>query len=631
MLCKQLQELLMLLSQEEYRTALTLAEQMKVSEKTVRLRLKDLSGLLEGHGAEISSKARFGYILRIHDQEKFNEYIKTETEKTEHFPEREKERSEYLLAYLIARMDYIKIEELCDFLYVSKSTLSNSLKSVEGILKRYCLWIDRKPNYGIRIKGSEFNVRRLLSDYFIKRQCLAGVNISHQKSELVHLAEVIKGLLKKYGIRLSEVAFENFVEYTYVAWRRMKSGFYLHMDKEKLPEIGGKESDLIRELISVAEAQEQITYTADEEHYLLLYLAGKRMIGSTLENDSNFVIREQTDHLALAMMGLVSREYGLEMHNNFEIRMTLNQHLVPFDIRIRYDIPLKNPILEDIKQKYCLAYQISYEAVSVLRKHYKKDISEDEIGYFALIFQLALEKDRMEPCSDILVVCSTGKGSSRLLKYKYESEFSGYVRNIYVCDLLELEHFDFQAVDYIFSTVPIPMEVPVPIVEVGAFLEEDDIQKITRTLRRGNSRGIIKRYYTPERLLTKVEGKHKEEILKFLCGVIQKQEQVDENFYELVLERETFAQMDYGNYITLPHPNQIASEETFAYAAVLKEPVIWNKLPVQVVLLISIGRNVDKNRQTFYETTARFALNKAAVNRLIREPEYEVLMELLEE
>ncbi|MCA5011324.1 PTS sugar transporter subunit IIA, partial [Clostridioides difficile] len=77
--------------------------------------------------------------------------------------------------------------------------------------------------------------------------------------------------------------------------------------------------------------------------------------------------------------------------------------------------------------------------------------------------------------------------------------------------------------------------------------------------------------------------------------------------YELVLERETFAQMDYGNYITLPHPNQIASEETFAYVAVLKEPVIWNKLPVQIVLLISIGRKEDRNRQIFYETTARFA------------------------
>lgn len=86
----------MLLSQEEYTTALTLAERLKVSEKTVRLRLKELGGVLEAHVAEISSKARFGYILRIHDQEKFVAYRKAKMGKRDYFPERENERREYL-------------------------------------------------------------------------------------------------------------------------------------------------------------------------------------------------------------------------------------------------------------------------------------------------------------------------------------------------------------------------------------------------------------------------------------------------------------------------------------------------------------------------------------------------------
>lgn len=139
----------------------------------------------------------------------------------------------------------------------------------------------------------------------------------------------------------------------------------------------------------------------------------------------------------------------------------------------------------------------------------------------------------------------------------------------------------------------------------------------------------MERYYTPGRFLTDIEGDTKEEILKNICTVISRQEKVDDDFYELVIERETFAQIDYGNYITLPHPNRIASEETFAYAVVLKQPIIWNKQPVQVILLISVGRNNDHHRQKFYEGTARFALDKEAVRRLIAEPVYDVLMELL--
>lgn len=628
MLCGRLQELLALLSQAEYRTAAALAQQLGISEKTARTRLKELNDLLTRHGAGVVSKARYGYRLEITARESFDTYIQEETHK-EYLPEKREERSEYLLAFLIARNDYIKMEELCDFLYVSKTTLSNSLKSVEAILNRYQLAIERKPNYGIKIEGSEFDIRRLMSDYFIKRNSLSKVDVSHRERELLQLAELVKQLLRGYDICLSEISFADFVEYLYVAWKRMKSGYYLTLTEDDLPEAGAKEKAFVRELISVMKEWGQVNYTRDEENYLCLYLAGRQMIGNTVENDRNFIIREQTDRLALLMMDLVSREYGLDLHQNFDVRMTLNQHLVPFDIRIRYDIPLKNPMLNEIKQKYSLAYQMSYDAVGVLRKYYHKDVSEEEIGYFALIFQLVLEKGRTAHCSDVLVVCSTGKGSSRLLKYKYENEFAGYVNNIYVCDLLGLEQFDFKKVDYVFTTVPIKREIPVPIVEVGAFLEADDIHKITKILRSGSNRGIMERYYTPGRFLTNIEGDTKEEILENICTVISGQEQVDDDFYELVIERETFAQIDYGNYITLPHPNRIASEETFAYVVVLKQPIIWNKQPVQVIIMISVGRKKDYLRQKFYEATARFALDKEAVRRLIAEPVYDVLMELL--
>jgi lichenan operon transcriptional antiterminator len=277
-----------------------------------------------------------------------------------------------------------------------------------------------------------------------------------------------------------------------------------------------------------------------------------------------------------------------------------------------------------------MAYQMAHVTSSVLREYYKKDIPEEEIGYFALIFALALEKGKTDCRYDILVVCGTGKGTSRLLKYKYEQEFSDYLKNIYVCDLLGLEEFDVSRVDYIFTTVPITREVAVPIIEVGMFLGTDDIQKITGLLRYGSNGGMIRRYYGEKRFIRDVPAGTKEEILAYLCGIIRRQEQIDPDFYELVLEREAYAQMDYGNYIAIPHPNRIASQESFAYVAVLEKPVIWNNQPVQVVLLVSIGRKEDRDMQRFYETTARFALNTEAVAAVIRNPEYEVFIEMLQ-
>lgn len=624
-------ELLMMLKQEEYRTARQLAQQLGVSEKTIRIGIKELDRELTGLGAKITSKPRFGYCLEIKEKERFEQYCNA-LETVSHVPETGKERSEYLLAYLLFKREYVKIEELCDFMYVSKTTLTNYLKMVEAILRRYRLVIDRRPNHGIRIRGDETDVRRLIGEYFIKRHCLEGMDMSHQAEELSQLAKKVGSLMTKYDVHLSEISFENFVDYTYVAWKRMKAGYYLAMDQKKMPEIGIKEFAFTQELVGNMEASVGVTCTPDEENYLLLYLAGKRMIGNVVENDSNFVIHEQTDHLALEMLKLVSRDYQMNFQSNFEIRMTLNQHLVPFDVRMRYDIPVKNPMLEEIKEKYSLAYQIAGVACGVLRSYYGREIPEDEVGYFALIFELALEKGKPDSRSDILVVCSTGKGTSRLLKFKYEQEFSEFLNHIYVCDLLGLETFDLSRIDYIFTTVPITREVSVPIVEVGVFLESDDIKRVTDVLRFGPNHDIIRSYYGEKRFLAHVPAAGKEEILTYICDVIRQQEEVDENFFDLVLERESFVQMDAGNSIALPHPNQIASEESFAYVAVLEQPVIWNHLPVQVVLLTSIGRRGDKDqeRQRFYETTARFALSSDSVSELIRTPEYGVLARLLQ-
>ena len=629
MIRRELQKLMNLLRADEYRTASQLADALGVSEKTVRLRIKDLNEDLEKYGAVIESKARFGYRLVIKDQKQFEQMEKEEmAEPEEYIPDNGKERSEYLLAYLVWHRDYIKAEELCDFLYISRTTLTKAIRDVEGILKRYDLEIERKPNYGMKIKGRELDIRRLVCDYFIRREY--GVKLVGERAEkqLVELAGCIRTMLVKYEIPISETAFENFVEYVFVACKRMCRDNYLKIAMDDIPETGIREKTFTNELSEYLGKKYKCIVTKEEKSYILLYLSGKRIVGNIVENDNNFVIREQLDRMALSMLEYIAKEYHMDFRNDFDIRMTLNQHLVPLDIRMRFDIPIHNPMLEDIKTNYSLAYQISCETAQILREHYKKEVSEDESGYLALIFELAIEKGQRGEKSDILVVCSTGKSSSRLLKYKYEQQFADYLNHIYVCDLIGLEQFDFSKVNYVFTTVPIMKEIPVPIVEVGMFLGKEDVQKVTEILKKGAG-GYLKEYYRPERFFSHVKGETKEEILEFLCKKIEEREQVDPDFYEMVLERESYIQMDYGNLIAIPHPNRIASEKTFAYVAILEHPVMWNQKEAQVIILTSVGRREDKNRQKFYDATAKFALSGAAVKGLIEKPEYETLMQYM--
>ena len=630
-----LKELLAYLMTKEYVTAQDLAQKFKISEKTVRNRIKNLKEeLLPSGNAVLISKPRYGYKLTIACEKSFYEMLGgTEQEEKESLPTTVQERSDFLLAFLLQRQDYIKIEDIADFLFVSKNTLGYNLKVVENILRQYGISLLRKPNYGIKISGKEVDIRHLHMNYFMRQDPLSSHNKKMQ-AEMEKLSAIIWQLLVKYELHLSEIAFENLIDYIYISMKRMKKGFYVEETFNSGQEVGIKEKIFVKELAAHLKDQFGLEITDNEACFLQLYVAGRR-ITETLEGiDSNFIIKEQTDQWAQQMIEQVQNLYNLRFYNSFELRMALNQHLVPFDIRQKYSIPIKNPLLEEIKKEYSLAYEMAYRAVSlVLFPHYQKNICEEEIGYFALIFALALEKEKnnsdKDTYSNILVVCASGNSSSRLLEYKYKNIFRQYIKNIYVCDWLGLSKFDFNKVDYVFTTVPLSQKIPVPIFEVSLFLTEEEIKMVGGILKNKGYEKIGK-YYRQSRFLTDLEVKDKWEAIEVLCDRIIAQEEVDPDFHDLVLEREAYAQMDYGNGIAIPHPNRLASEHTFAYVAVLKQPILWNYQKVQVILLTSVGRAADEHRQFFYEVTARFALNPKKIQALIAKQTFATLLELLE-
>lgn len=624
-------DILSLLNQDTYISSGRIGKELKLSDRTVRDSIKSLSAELQKYGASVEAKPRYGYRLAVHDKEKFSVLLKKENSTTETALENPKERAEYLLADLLRRRDYVKMEDLCEQMYVSESTLSRTLKLAETLLRDFDLAIERKPYYGLKIIGREFDKRRLIAAMFVKRKSSVKEENEGRQEKLEQIGQEVRELQVRYNLSFSEIAFENFVDYVYVAVRRMKEGFFVEINEQDIPEIDVKDKLFVIDLMT-AVMPSGIPYSKSEEEYMILFLAGKRIIGTSWENDSNFVIKEKTDRIALEILKRISADYQLDLINNFELRMTLNQHLAPMDIRIRFGIPLINPHLKEIRKNYPLAYEMGQIAGSIIAKNYGKAISNDEIGYLALIFELVIEKRQVRRKHNILIVCSTGKSTSRLLKYKYEQEFRDYLSRIYVSDSVGLESFDFSQVDYVFTTVPIVKKINVPIIEVGNFLEDDDIEKVTKALSSDWTGSVIDQYYGPERFIGGLNLDHKDDVLRYMCDRIMKKEKTDADFYDMVLEREMYVQMDVGNAIALPHPNGSASEYSFAYVAVLDHPIQWNDAMVQVVILVSIGRHEEDKtrRKNFYEATSRFALSRESVNSLIAHPTYETFRKLIE-
>jgi lichenan operon transcriptional antiterminator len=633
MLDTKLEGILEELSLGEYRTAAEISEKLNVSEKTIRLRIKELNNILVSNGANIISKQRFGCKLEIVDEIKFNQFFDIiEKKENEQIPTTSAERVPFILEYLLNRADYIRIDDLSELLFVSRNTLTADLKKVEYILSLYNLKLDRRPNYGILVIGEEFSRRVCMANTLVKRTNLVKDDLK-KHHEMQVIGEILLELINSYKMRFSEVSFESLVIHIYIAIYRIRRNYHITLETDNvINKVGKGSAEVAKEIADQIKIRLDVVFNEEEVTYVAVHLGGKLSSDSSGKYGPNIVIRGEIDELVLKMLRVVNDQFRIDFRNNLELRMFLNQHMVPLDIRMQYDIPLKNPMLSTIKREYPFAYTVAAGSCTALNEHYGNKVPEDEVGYFAIIFALALEKqDRKIEKKNIVIVCVSGKGSSQLLIYKYKKAFGKYLNNIYECTAHELENFDFQGknVSYVFTTVPLSVNVPTPVFEVNLFFESKDIITFSELFELGNSEFLYK-YYNKDLFLTGVHGKTKEEVIKQLCVHAGKYYDLPKDFYEAVLKREHLGQTDFGNLVAIAHPNKIVmSKESFVVVSVLDKPMWWGHNEVQVVFLLAISMEHDEDIERFYQATTDLLFSPKKIKLLIENPKFEVLMDLL--
>ncbi|MDU4150023.1 MAG: PRD domain-containing protein [Enterobacteriaceae bacterium] len=630
----KLSVLLKELIDEEYHTARDLAVKLNVSEKTVRVRLKELNDIVVLYSAMITSKSNMGYKLIIDNYDHFNQLVHPDNNvKSVARPTTSNERVIFILDLLLSLQDYIKLDDLCEKCHVSRNTMTADLKKVEYILRIHHLILERRPNYGIIINGSELNKRICLVNNLIKRSEF--INVDESKDDkLKTIGNIILSVLHKTELRISEISLENLVSHIYVALHRSKNGCSADIDGNRIAQLVKPDVIQVTKEIALRIQDELKTFVSDnEQSYIALHMGAKLSSGSYNNPGANIVISRKIDQLTWRMLEIVRKSFNINFMDNLELRMSLNQHMVPLDIRMQYGIPLANPLLDEIKKEYAFAYTMAATACIALSEHYVTNIPEDEIAYFAILFELAMDKkDKKIDKKNIIVVCSSGKGTTQLFIHKYKQAFGRYIENIYECTAWELDTFDFSAnsIDYIFTTIPINSDVPVPVFEVNLFLENKDIVTCNEIFESG-SNDFLDRYYLPELFVTDIVAQNKEDALKILCSHTEKFYPLPEGFYDAVMKREVLGQTDFGNLIAIPHPFQVMTRKSFVTVGILRQPVWWGNNEVQVIFLISISSEEDSEIGRFYQLTTKLLFDGEALQQLLNDQRFEVLMSLLKD
>lgn len=626
--------LVKLLSHKSFISSEEIAFSLKLSSRTVRNKLKELNEILLENGAEIESKPRHGVKLVIKNKELFNTFLHDSSHNENKIPNSQNERVQYLIEYLLIRDEYVKLEKLCEQLYISISTITNDLKIVKERLEKYNLVVEVKAKHGIKIKGNEFDLRLCItnntSDRLLEQ---AGYKTNgNSKKEIGKVTNILNNIFEENAFKISDVAYQNLITHLFIAIKRLQNEELILLEDTQLTTLKTdypNEYKLAQLIANEIQHIFDLTLPEVEIGYISIHLASKKIIEMNYNQFENLVITDDIHQIVKNMLLTINDFFKVDFRDDLELRMALAAHLIPLKVRLSYDLSVKNPLLQEIKTRLTLAYTIAVQACNLLKEEFSKGIAEDEIAYFALHFNLALERKKKKiELKNILIVCSSGKGSSALLVYRFKSEFGDYLNQIHTSELYQLKKVDFTQYDYVISTVPIPFPIPIPILEIKYFLEDEDLKAIKSLFHREQADSIMK-YYDERLFFVDVDFQTKEEVLKFMVGKIRKVKEIPKTFYASVIKREQQAVTEFGNLVAIPHPDRALSKDTFVCIAILKKPIIWEKRKVHFVYLMSLENNVNKNLQLFYKVTSRLLINKMHIRNIIKKKDFHFMLEMV--
>lgn len=633
------------------------AERLGVSVRTVRTYVHQANNAMEGFAAiELSRKN--GYRLKVSDPEAYATWSADDRSEDAAMPQTPSERASYLLNDLLMRTDWVTLEDLCDVLFVSRSTASSDLKRVQKVLESYGLTLEKRPHYGIRVSGSEMARRLCLANLIMKaideratveeggieaelealladRKASEGGEDPAHNQALEVISRCVERVSREEDFQINAVAYQNLLVHIAVALVRIRENCYVPMEPERLEQMKGKREYHVGERIAEAiEEETGVTLPEEEIAYIAIHLAGKRTVMPD-PGDSNgegLVISDEVWEVVSQMLERVWQAFRFDFRDDLELRMNLARHIVPLTVRLRYHMNLKNPLLEDIKVRYALAYSMAIDAATVLTEKYGTGLSDDETGYIALSFALALERKKTSVAKkNILVVCASGAGSARLLEYRCRREFGQYIDKIMTCDILKLDAFDFSQVDYVFTTVPIEKKLPVPIREVTYFLDTEDVLQVRELLGGEVPAAGIPPYFRRNLFFPHMAQRTKQEVLDFLLDQVCAAEDMPDNFRELVWKREGVVSTSFGNSVAMPHPLEAVSASTFICVGLLDHPVVWdgNGQMVQAVFLLAFSPEQDGSLHSFLGAFADVLMDKDAIGELVKYQTWETLSEVL--
>ena len=595
-------------------TAEDIAKLIDISSRTAKRYVEIINEEIKEDGLEIVSKRGVGYELKG-DLRAVKKLLSGESY------EDSAERVRSILLTIIQSQP-VTIETLSGYVHLSPSTVNKMMPSIKDYLHKYSLELSSKPYYGLLIDGGEINIRALLTDIgFNNEQSSFQVNLQNlSEDEYKQIDGTVLEHLKKIHVVAADRDIQNLSMRIAVSFSRARQGCRL-TDLSLPKNVRRYHLQVIRQMMDPLAKSFGIALNDEEVQYIAA-LSGP-VIQSFEADKVN--VEDHIHNFVKDRIREISLISGSDYSADEKVIESLSVHIKILLERMESQIPVKNPLLSQIKKKYPIEMNYAIFLAQKIEKEYGVTIGEDELGYLAMHFGAFHE--RMNSRKKAVVLCSYGIGTSQLITERISREIPELeIAGVYPIHYLEsaLAHDP----DIVISTVDIGgYHSDIPLVVIEDFLGSDCIVRIKDALyHSGEEKPSLAAMFRPEaffRLQAQTREEAIEEIGKRMLamGLIQK------STLDSVKMREKKSSTDIGNLVAVPHTIFQGDLPSVVGIGILQLPIKWGEENVQLLFFISFN-SADSANASMFRQLYGCVKDIRRVNQLIASSSYDQFIKI---
>ena len=452
-------------------TAATMGGQFAVSARTIRNDIHALNDEL-ADSAVIESK-NGEYVMQVFDRESFRLVYSSFLKSDDRFNSGENRRH-YCMGILMRSAEPVLTDELAYELHIGRTTLIGDLKALREELAPYHIRIEGHTAKGLVLEGGEFDIR-----VYVLENCYEDIYAEYPLD--TEIADMLEN-------RLRQMNYERDVrqlgkKYLTLMLDRFLTGHFIGRLPDRYYNLTARrEFSMVDRIVNLIADYFHIGLPVEEKIFLMLPVIGMRT-PTDLRDAYQIDLDEQTGPLMERIFDEISQRMDIRLNREAFVK-ELAYHLMFMVNRVRFGIPLSNPLLGDIRRKYPLAYRMAQIAGEIIEKEVGEPVSEDEMGHLASYFGIYLEEAGMnrEQNFSVAVVCGSGRVTAKLILVQLRKVLDPSV----TIDLYSDERANEEVLndyDLVLTTLELPYTLKVPILRIREIFDEEALAQQIEKIR----------------------------------------------------------------------------------------------------------------------------------------------------